>query len=65
MTIQVNSVLFSGKTKSGTSKPFNHSTITKNSEKYPDYNEFDGLLTSEMTRLKNGGVSPYQQQLRS
>ncbi len=65
MTIRVNSVLFSGKTKSDTSKPFNHSPIIKNSEKYPDYNEFDGLLTSEIIRLKNGGVSSYQQQLRS
>ena len=63
MIVRVNSIVYSSKTKSDTRKPFNHSTITINTEKYTDYNnnEFERLLTSELTRLKNGGVSIYQQ----
>ena len=58
--IRVHSVLETGNTKSGTNKPFDKTTTRSKSEKQNN-NGFDGMLNTEITRLKNGGTSQYQQ----
>ncbi len=64
MSIKVTNVLFSSSTKSGTDKPISHTKITKKDEISEVPSEFDTMLTTEIKRLNNGGISPYQKYIK-